>query len=131
MPVKIEYVPDKPILIATYIDSIDLEAVEELYQRSAEFYQQWNRPIYRIVDVRQANTTFAELIAIVKTSSQGKPGSTTDPNVHVIFVGYNSWIQLFRDALQLEQFGQKELPLFLEIEDALAYAEAQSAVDSV
>lgn len=121
MPVTVRRIPNEPILVAVLTGLVDVPIMEELFRRSAELMQEFDGPVYRITDVREADSNFAEMMGVIQGASKGQPGSTTDPRVHAVFVGNNQWVQMIRTALHLKQFGGLNLPMFLTEEDALDY----------
>jgi len=126
MPVSVERLENKPILIATVSDAVDVVAVREMFRQSAELIAEIDERVFRITDVSKADSNFAEVMGIIReASSTDMPGSTNDPRIQAVFVGNNQWVQMFRSAMALKQFGGKTLPMFLTIEDALEYIEIE------
>lgn len=115
------HLPDMPVIIATLTDHITHADALEIYQRSAEIMGDSPQKVFRIANVLEATSTFHEMLRIIQEASQGQPGSTTDPRVETIFVGNNEWVEMMRNAMQLQQFGAKCLPMFYSEQDALEY----------
>jgi hypothetical protein len=123
MPVSVTRLDDLPVIIATLEGLMDLSMITKMYNDSAALMLPHEDRVYRLADVRHTDSTFADIMYIVKAASQGMPGSETDPRIRPVYVGNNRWIEMARNSLQLEQFGKVNVPMFHTIEDALLYVE--------
>ncbi len=121
MPVTVEKLADLPVVIAVLEGQVNVPVIQEMYRRSAELCEGIEGPIFRITDVREVTTSFAEMLGVIREASKGTPGSTTDPRFHPVFVGNNQWVRLVRDAMSQPQFGGINMPLFTSREDAMLY----------
>jgi hypothetical protein len=112
--------PGEAIVIATLRGNVDVATMQAVFQQTHECIGA-DEQIFRITDVREADSTFAEIMAIIQSISKATPGSTTDPRIRAVFVGNNHWVQMVRTAMHLKQFGAINIPMFLTIEDAIDY----------
>lgn len=123
MPVKIEPVPDKPIVVVTFDGHLDVETVRKVFVETAAIFANFEGDVYRIADIRTAKIGFVDLINIVKAVRGGLPASSIDPRVHGIFVGQNQFARMYADLIK--QMGGTPIPIFATMEDALEYAQLQ------
>lgn len=121
MPVDVRRLPDEPIIIATLTETIALDDVQIIFQRTEELRADMPSQIYRITDTTDAITSIAEIIRIIKSAADGRSSKTTDPTVTVVFVGKSQWSHLFTEAMKQGEFGKVQIPLFDTLDDALAY----------
>jgi hypothetical protein len=126
MPVKVERIPAKPILIATLTGHVTLELVQEMFEQSARLADEIGGHLYRITDVRDIDTTFSDLVMILaEASSKEQPGSPTDPRFTGMLVGSHQWVKTFSQSIQQRQYGSLNIPLFEDMEAAMSYVQQQ------
>ncbi len=123
MPVTVERVVGKPIIILHYSGFLDVETVKSAFAQSAVLAEQIEGTIYRIADVSKADGTFQEVMGIIKAVRDGSPGSPLDTRIRVIFVGTNQLVQFYTNAVK--NMGATPMPVFHSLEDALQYIEIQ------
>jgi hypothetical protein len=123
MPVKIDPIPDEPIIIATFEGHIDLDTVRNMFIETAVIFSKFEGDVYRIADIREADTDFVDIVKMIKAIREGLPASSIDPRVHGIFVGQKQFARLYADFIR--QMGGAPIPIFAMMEDALAYAHLQ------
>ena len=121
MPVKVERLPDQPVIILHYEGFLDLETVKSAFIQSAGLAAEIEGTVYRIADVNNADSNFVEIVKIIKASRANVQGNATDTKFQVIFVGQNQLIHFYTDALK--QLGAAPIPIFHTMEDALHYVE--------
>lgn len=121
MTVTLEKLPDEPILLATLSGDVKLEEMEQIYAQTAELLQATHTRLYRITRIENNTTSFMDILKILQAAGKGKPGSSSDPNVTVIFLGSGSLIQFITNALRQPQFAGVKLPIFPTLEEALLY----------
>ncbi|MEQ9028567.1 MAG: hypothetical protein RLP44_07615 [Aggregatilineales bacterium] len=119
MPVTLRQIEGEPILLVTIDGLLNAEMVRKLYENIGKLAQEIDGPVYRITDVRKLETTFAELMGILKEAMKDSPGTTSDKNITNIFVGRDKFALLARDMLK--RINQDNHPLFDTIEDALTF----------
>ena len=123
MPVKIEPVPDEPIVIVTFEGHVDLETVRNMFVETAVIFAKFEGNVYRIADIRTADTDFVDIIKMIKAIRDGLPASSIDPRMHGIFVGQKQFARMYADFIK--QMGGAPIPIFATMEDALEYAHLQ------
>jgi hypothetical protein len=121
MSVTVERIPDKPIIILHYEGFLDLETVKSAFIQSAALATQIEGTVYRIADVNNADSSFVEIVKIIKASRANVQGNATDNKFQVIFVGQNQLIHFYTDALK--QLGAAPIPIFHTMEDAFHFVE--------
>lgn len=123
-------IPNEPIIHATVRGYLTLEDVLDVYKRSDELRKDMPQKIYRITDVIDVQTTFTEMMQILKQATSHGGSSSIDPSITVVFVGNNHWVQLFTDALRQGAFGSKQIPVFPSLDEAFAYVRAEIAAEA-
>lgn len=122
MPIRLDRKPNEPILIATMSGDVTREEIQHMFQKSAELAAEIEESVlYRITDMRSAETSFPELLRILQSLAPGQPGSSSDPRFKPVLVGQNHWTKFAADALRQQQFGGVELPIFNSLAEALHY----------
>jgi len=111
---------NEPIIVVTIIGYLDIAMARAIYARIAEIAATLQGPIYRITDVRQEHTTFAEIIGVIKEASKSTAGSTSDPRIKNVFVGNEKMARVARDVLRT-MMGGVSMPMFATMEDALTH----------
>jgi hypothetical protein len=123
MPITVERLPDQPILVATYTGQITLQDVKGMYEQSGRLAGDISGAVYRISDTREAKTSLLEILRIARVAADDMPGSTSDPRIHVIFVGTNEATRMMVDVLRQPQYVGKQFAIFRSMEEALASIE--------
>ena len=121
MSVKVERIVGKPIIVLHYEGFLDLETVKSAFMQSAVFAAEIEGTVYRIADIRNADSNFVEIVNIIKASRANVQGSSIDTKFQVIFVGQNQLAHLYADALK--QLGAAPIPFFDTVEDAMKFIE--------
>jgi hypothetical protein len=117
----VEKVQNEPIIHVTIKGHLSLEDVLAIYQRSDELRKDMPKAIYRVTDVIDVETSFTDMMQILKQATTKGGSSSVDPTITVVFVGNNHWVKLFTDALRQGAFGSKNIPVYASIDEALAY----------
>ncbi len=124
MSIEITLLADLPVICVVFHEALTLEGVQYVFQKSTELTQGMPAPIYRISDIRKAQTSFAEMLKILQAARGGRAGSPTDPRIRQLFVGSNQWINMARNVMEQPQFGGVQIPIFASMDDAIAYVRA-------
>ncbi|RMF80240.1 MAG: hypothetical protein D6737_08630 [Chloroflexi bacterium] len=128
MPVTVEQVGDEPIILVTVKGHLDVEIAKDTYRRVAEIADTIEGKIIRITDVREQETTFPEMIEIVKKAAgTGMAGSASDKRIMNVFVGRDAMARVARDLMSNEQHGGVQMPMFHTMEDAMQFARMEIA----
>jgi hypothetical protein len=125
--VTVEQVGDAPIIHAKITGFVDIEVLLEVYRRTAELRVNMPKYIYRITEVTDVESSFSEMMEVIREAAKRGGSSSTDPTVNVVFVGTSHWVKLFTDALRQGAFGGKIIPVFETYEAALAYVRSDIA----
>jgi hypothetical protein len=117
----VEHVQGEAVIHVTIKGHLTLEDVLAIYQRSDELRKDMPKHIYRITDVIDIETSFTEMMQILKQATTRSGSSSADPTITVVFVGNNHWVKLFTDAMRQGAFGGKTMPVFPSLDEAFAY----------
>lgn len=123
MSVVVERVPGQPIIVLRYDGFLDLETVKSAFAQSAALAADIEGTIYRIADIRTADSNFVEIVNIIKASRANVAGNAMNNQYQVIFVGQNQLAHLYADALK--QLGASPIPFFHTVEDAMHFIELE------
>jgi hypothetical protein len=123
MPVKVEKMPDLPIIVLTYEGHMDVETVKSAFTQSAAIAAEIEGTVYRISDVRKGEGNFGDVVGIIKAIRESSTGSSADPKIKGVFVGGHQLARMYADFLKQEQFGSTTIPFFQTLEEALDYIE--------
>ncbi len=121
MPVKVEKLPDLPVIVLTYEGHMDVDTVKSAFVQSAAIAAEIEGTVYRISDVRQGEGNFADVVNIIKAIGASALGSSADPKIKGVFVGGHQLARMYADFLKQEQFGSTAIPFFQTLEEALEY----------
>ena len=127
MSVSVEKLPDEPIFIVTVDGFLNAEMVRELYQEIGVLTKDMEAPIYRITDVRKQQTTFMDMMGIIKEATKDMPGTTSDSRITNIFVGKEKFAKIARDVMQ--RINPDNHPMVDTIEEALTYIRWQLSLN--
>jgi hypothetical protein len=119
MPISVARLTHQPVLVATYTGQITVQDVKSMYEESGKLAQDITGAVYRISDTREATTSLVEILRIAREAAQDMPGSTSDPRIHVIFVGTNEATRMMVDVLKQPHFVGKQFAIFRSMEEAL------------
>ena len=121
MSVKVEKLPDLPVIILTYEGHMDVETVKSAFIQSADIAATIDGTVYRISDVRKGEGSFADVINVIKAIRASALGSSADPKIKGVFVGGHQLARMYADFLKQEQFGSTAIPFFQTLEEALEF----------
>ncbi len=127
MPVQLQKLPGKPVIIATFHQRIRPKDVRHMFKKTATLLQTHGGPLFRIVCFEDVKISFAEMLMLTTVASQIRPGATGDPRVYPILVGDHPLLDLFRETMAQEPFGNVNIPIFNRLETALLYVNGQLA----
>jgi hypothetical protein len=127
MSIKVEQLPDEPIIVVTLSGDITVEVVQDMFAQCAQLADDMGGRVYRLTDIRLTEITFPELVQVLSKISKGQPGSPSDPRICGVLLGTHGWSRFFVDSLHQEQYGQLNIPIFEEFDAALDYLREQIA----
>jgi hypothetical protein len=125
--ITVQRIGDEPIIHAKITGYVDLDVLLEVYARTAELRKDMPRYIYRITEVSDVQSSFSEMMEVIKQAAMRGGSSSTDPTVTVVFIGTSHWVKLFTDALRQGAFGGKQIPVFESYDAALSYVRSDIA----
>lgn len=116
MPVRVERLPDEPILIATFTGLLTVPDFIELYHLSSALIGTEAGKFHRITDTREATSTFPEILKAIQAAAQELPSSSMDGQIEVTFVGTSTWVSFARDVflsrgINMSAFAEMEMAL--------------------
>jgi hypothetical protein len=120
MTVTLEKLPNEPIVMATLSGEVTIAEMEDMYAQCAQIIKEIGH-IYRVTHLDNPTTGFMDILKILQAAGKGMPGSSSDPNVGVIFLGSGSLIQLITNTMRQPQFAGVQFPIFQSMEDTLIY----------
>ena len=123
MSVVVERIPDQPIIVFHYDGFLDIETMQSAFKQSAAIAAGMEGTIYRISDIRTADSNFIEIMNILKISRANTQGTSADPKYQVMFVGQNQLARMYTDALK--QLGVPPIPFFNTMEEAMQFIEVE------
>jgi hypothetical protein len=120
---------DKNVIVVTIEGVLTVDMVRSIYKQIAEIAETMEGPIYRITDVRKEESTFMDIVRIIKEAGTGAPGTTTDPRIQNVFVGRGKMAAIAKDVLENTK-QNLSMPMFGTMEDAFTYIEQQELIRS-
>lgn len=129
MPITIERLPEKPIIMATYHGMITAEDIINLFRHSAALIQPDETTLYRVNLLEHGQSSLAEIIRVVQEIKPDQPGSILDKRFVGLFVGSNPLADLYKDLIQ-NNLGAANIPVFAKLEEAMIYIDARLADDA-
>lgn len=118
MPTNVAKVPNLPILLTTIAEGADLQTLFDTFARNLELTRLHVDPVFWVIDVHSARTTFASNVSAWVQIAQGLSKSPLILGQRMAFVG---------DTVMLPFFSQLKLTAFSTVEEATAYALRESA----
>ena len=126
MPVTVKRLKGEPILVARITGYVTCQDVHHIYDLSNQLITDADKKVYRITDVRETDSSLAEMLECVQHPSQKHMASTEDPRIQVVFIGINSWNQFFRNTMQNRGI---DIPIFMDMDTALQAVRLMIAKD--
>jgi len=125
MPVKLEQLPNEPIVIQTM--SPDYHLIEEFPKDHPKLYallDGLSEPVFWIVDISKVeNIDMQDLLTGTKLVATSDKSLYHHPNMRqALYVSTKDLIKLAATGLSHEQFGKLNVKVFDNLDAALAYA---------
>ncbi len=120
MATTIQRLDDEPIIIVTYEGTLGTEQLAEFAPHGAQLQRESPVPLYWIIDVHATTSDFAQIVKILAHQSRGNPGTASNAPGRVFMVGSAYMTRLYVDAMRQPQFGGLDIPMFPNLDDALA-----------
>lgn len=87
MTISVMQRTSEPIINLEFDDSADEASVLAAYRSSMDIADHIAGPVYRIIDVRRASTSYAQIVETIRGVLQGMAGAATTPQMLIAFVG--------------------------------------------
>ncbi len=110
---------DESVLILTLTDVMNEQAITEAYILSIAMAQEISGPVYRVFDIRQADSSYQEIVSVLQTIGRGLTGAMIAPEMAAIFVGQKSMQPFFTDTMKM--------PFVEDMDTALEYARSHAS----
>ena len=107
-----------------------MKTVEIIAPQIAQVLRDSPVPIYGIVDLRTASMEFSEMFRILYHQSRSELGTLSSEGDRVVLVGSHPLIRIFRKLFRLEEFGGRIIPIFSDMDDALAAVRSRIAAEA-
>lgn len=119
---KIKRLPDEPIIVATWIEPVDIQ--KEFPQKFAEVDALIgaDEEVCVVDDLTNLKIDFSTLVSGMAAQRAKIPGAPFDPRIHSILVGSGTLWELASKGARQLQYGKLDIPLFPSLEEALGYA---------
>jgi hypothetical protein len=122
MPVNVRQYEGSPILWTTFSGHFNVDAIYQMSEQTIAVASEINSPIFwRLVDLSQADVTFADVIEMVKRVNPARPGGFADPNIDTVFSPFHPMAKLIAEMLAKPQYGGATLRIFPGYGEALFY----------
>lgn len=125
MPFHISRLPDEPIIVVECVPPFDRDGVDDTNERVHRLAREIPTRVFRISDVRTLDITFESIQETLAEHQGEEPGSITDPQMIPVFVGGGEFSKMLADGFSHQVFGSKEILLFGDMDEALAYIRAR------
>ena len=100
MPVEVRQYEGAPILWTTFSGRFDMDAIYQMSDQTVAVASEINSPVFwRLIDLSQADVTFADVIDMVKQVDPALPGSFADPNIATVFSPFHPMAKLIAEML--------------------------------
>ena len=127
MSITVKRLTDEPIVIVTFAMPFDPENdLRQVTQEVAAILKEVDPPLYRIDDVSTLEIDFSQMVQAMGTATRNVPGSVTDPNIQMIFVGEGIF-HLVTQSLKQDQYGSIDADIFAALDEALQHVRKQIA----
>ncbi|MCU0498464.1 MAG: hypothetical protein MUF87_14025 [Anaerolineae bacterium] len=124
MHVSVDKPTDDPIYVITYQGHMSEGINPEQVAQVRSVLQQASEAFYLIVDLRQADRDFTDILAFAKQlpgDSGPSRAASMAPAHPPVFVGLHPFIQLVTKQMLPKMFGIAQAPVFQELDEAIAY----------
>ncbi len=112
MTTNVVKLPNLPVLLTTLPEGADLQSLFDAFARNIELSRLNIDPVYWVIDVRNAHTTFSSSVTAWVQIAQGLSGSPVVPELRMAFVA---------DASMMPFFSQSNLTAYAALEDATTH----------
>ncbi len=111
---QVYQIADKPIVVSEQAQFMTIETVRENRAGVRELFAKMAGKKYLIIDLRQTETSFFEILKIMFESGKGRDKTISSDNTMTFIVGGDKFIQMFRDKMQNQ--GGIQLAVFTDMD---------------
>ena len=112
--------PGEPIVHVAFEGTLGIAELEQFIPAAVKLQAESNVPLYWIIDVVRTKSDFAQIMQVLGQQSRGTPGTASNAPGRVFMVGSAHLTRLYVEAMRQPQYGNLDLPMFSNPEDALA-----------
>ncbi|MCD4687626.1 MAG: hypothetical protein K8S97_16990 [Anaerolineae bacterium] len=123
MTITIVQLPGAPILHCFLTGTITAGDIDAMIDTCTGLAAHLPGPVFRITETQDVATSFSDVVLILDTISRRERGP--GPQFIDVLVGHGEMIELIADSVQQTQYGRQHIPLFADLDDALAYVRAR------
>ncbi len=124
MPFHYEFISGYPIVVQTYAGKFDLAVLTDGFNIVTAQMRDMRGVVYMVIDVLKAETTFADMIAVLKQGDHLGERLPHLTDLRLLIVGTNELAKFYVNAARQKQFGGEQIPLFANVEDAITAAKS-------
>lgn len=126
MGVRIERLPDEPIILVTIEQGYNMNReARETNEAISNLIGAGESGVYLIYDLRFLQMSFSDLVVALADNAQKSAGTASDSRLRPVVVGSGEMIKLGNMAMQQEQYGGLKIPMFPTPEEALSFIRDQ------
>ena len=120
---SVEQLTNEPIILTTFFDHAEERNIVDTYLKSVDLALTIPGPVYRIIDVQQAVSSYPVVVATIRDAVKLITNAAIHPEMAAAFVGTPEMAQWFAET---------NVVFFDSMDDALAHARTQApdGVDS-
>lgn len=131
---RVEQLIDEPIIVSTYEGRIESNDVEDGIRILDRLLNRIAGPAYLILDISNIQASTDEVLAFIDEQTHRPNAGSATPLL--MLVGQNGHIRRYLDAMRFQMTSVQEVPIFDNVEDAIAcacilHAQKQSAARAV
>ncbi|PJF39244.1 MAG: hypothetical protein CUN55_14910 [Phototrophicales bacterium] len=122
MAVETQKLPNEPILIITAKGKFTPENIETSFNEINKYYDPDGEMLYIISDNTELDMSFSDVVTGLASVTRREGFRFGAPNSMLIMVGTSEMVRLGTEAMKQKQYGNLEVPMFDNIDDAIAFA---------
>jgi len=125
MPFAVIKLPEEPIVIVSVALPIErhLSSLYSIWVQIDRLAREERGPLYEIVDVRNQDVSFSDILVALDELDDHPPGSIADPRIRTVLVGDHPML-----AIAVKKLWQRfslEIPVFATLDAALDYVRGE------
>ncbi|MBN1310287.1 MAG: hypothetical protein JXB30_02630 [Anaerolineae bacterium] len=127
--IKIDKLPDEPVVVVTLLKGYDYgDDMIESNKPSFTLLDSQDKPVFWILDMRQARIGFGEVVASANMMTRGEEPLWKHPMIReTVIVSDAQMVKLAAKGLSSDVFGNLSIKVFGTVEEALDYVRSAPA----